>query len=97
MLNYSSTWANLSSVNGSISTAVLNTYTISLGAYAWFLVIFATMIVVYLRTQSSGLAIFVGVLFFALAQAFVGLVGQGIFVLLVILGIAIMLYRLWKG
>ncbi len=97
VLNYSSAYANLTDVNGSLVQAAVNTYTIPLGAWAWFLVIFATMMVVYIKTQSTGLMIFVGLIFFSLAQVFVGLVGQTTFYTIIVIGLAILLFRFWKG
>lgn len=97
MLNYSSAWGNLTDLNGSITQAVINTYTIPLGSWIWFLAIFSTVMIVYIKTQSTGMAVFVGLLFFALAQSFVGLVGNSIFVIILILGLTFLLFRLWKG
>lgn len=97
MLNYSSSWGNLSSVNGSLAQAAVNTYTTSLGPYAWFFAIFATMMITYIKTQNTGLAVFVGLIMFTAAQTFVGLVGNTTFYVLMVLGLALLMYHFWRG
>lgn len=97
MMNYSSAWSNLSSVNGSIVQSAVNVYTTSLGTWVWFLAIFVTIMVVYIKTQSTGIAVFVGLMFFALAQSLVGLVGNTMFVIILIIGLTILLFDLFWG
>jgi hypothetical protein len=97
LLNYSSALNNLTDANGSLAQAAVNTYTTSLGPWAWFFVIFATMMAVYIKTQSTGLAVFVGLLFFSAAQLFVGLVGNTTFYVLIVLGLALLLFHFWRG
>lgn len=94
-INYASALGNLSS--GNLTGATTLAYTLGLGVYAWFIVMFGTMAVVYIKTQSAGLTVFIGMLWFSVLQVTLGVVGDGIFYTLISLGLAFVLYQLWKG
>jgi hypothetical protein len=84
-------------MNGSITQAAVGTYTVAIGAWAWFLAIFITMIAVYIKSQSTGTALIIGLLFFTVAQTFIGIVGNTVFYTLIVIGLAILLFKWWRG
>jgi len=95
-ISYSAATQNLTS--GNLSGVATLAYTTPLGQYAWFLAIFATMIVVYIKTQSVGLTVFIGLLFFTVAQTMVGITGDSVFYTMIVIGVAILLFQVWwKG
>ena len=94
-ISYAAAYQNLTS--GNLTGAAVLTYTTPLGAYAWFLVIFATMMITYIKTQSTGLTVFVGLILLTAAQTFIGIVGDSLFYTLIVLGLAILMFKLWKG
>jgi hypothetical protein len=84
-------------MSGNFTSASVQAYTLPLGAWAWFIAIFITMIAVYIKTQSTGATIIIGLLFLTLAQTFIGVVGSTLFYTLIVLGLAILLFKLWRG
>lgn len=84
-------------MDGNVTTAAVGTYSVALGAWAWFLAIFITMVAVYIKSQSTGTALIIGLLFFTVAQVFVGVVGNTVFYTLIVIGLAILLFKWWRG
>lgn len=95
VLNYTSAFQNLTS--GNISNAVVQTYDVTLGSYAWFLGGFATALMIYVKTQNVGLVSLWMILWMAVARYWLNYVGDAFFFAIVLLGITITFYRVWRG
>lgn len=93
-INYTSA---INLLNGGNTTqAVVATYTTPLGVYAWFLVTIATLIMVYIKTQSAGLTAMVGLVFLSAARFYLGIIGDGVFLTVMAFCIMIVIFRFWK-
>lgn len=82
--------------DGNITNAIISTYTTPLGAYAWWLVVLATLLITYIKTQSAGLTTMVGMVFLFGAKIYLGAIGDGMFWTLTILGGTILFVQFWR-
>lgn len=94
-LNYTPAVQKFMAMN--VTEAAVQVYTIPLGSFAWFLVIFATLIIVYIKTQSTALTSMIGILFLLFTKIYLGVIGDTLFYTLLVLSITIILYKVWKG
>lgn len=92
---YDQAFQNLTS--GNLTNAAVLTYTLPLGSFAWFFVIFVTLMVTYIKTQNFGITLILGVVMLAVLQTAVGLVGAGVFWAIIAISIAIILFRYTRG
>lgn len=82
--------------NGNMTDAVLATYTTPLGPYAWWLVLFATLLITYVKTQSTGLTTMIGMILLFGMKTYLGAVGDGMFWTLLVLGATILFVQFWR-
>lgn len=99
-ISYETAIANLT--NGNVTEAVIMSYTIPLGSIAWLLLIFATMMATYIKTQSTGLSALVGMLSISALQGYTTYFGtpilnDGMFFIIIVLGLAVLLFNFWKS
>lgn len=95
VFNYSNAIANLTS--GNITGAIVQTYTVSLGTYAWFLCAFATVMMMYIKTQNVGMTAITMMLWGIVAKAYLGGTGDVLFYVITALCITVVLVKLWRG
>lgn len=94
-LDYTPAIGNLT--NGNITSAIVQTFTIPLGNYVWFLAIFVTLMLVYIKTQSVGVTVIIGVLFVTFAHSYLGIVGDSMFYVFMVVCVMVLLFKFWKG
>lgn len=94
-LDYTTAINNLTA--GNFSGAIVSTYTIPLGAYAWFFLAFLTLLMTYIKTQSAGMTSMVALLWAIAAKQYLGPVGDTIFYAVIVVALAIVMFKLWKG
>lgn len=92
-LNYSSAYANL--LDGNISQAVILTYYTPLGPYLWWLVILGTLLITYIKTQSTGITTMIGMILLFGLRFYLGAVGDFTFYILLTIGAAILMFQFW--
>lgn len=92
-LDYSTAFANLTA--GNFSGAIIQTYETPLGSFAWIAAVFATLMMVYIKTQDAGVTSIVAILWLFFARFYLGVVGDLFFTAVLILGICVVLVRFW--
>lgn len=95
------TWWNLLTA-GKFFDAVIASYTSILGAWFYFLILFLSMVMIYIKTTNFGTTVLTGMIILAGFLPFAATLSGVTFVLpliygLIVLGIAIILYKLFKG
>lgn len=81
--------------NGDLSGFVLGTYTDIIGDFFWALVFLGCLTPIYIRTQSIGYMAILWVILGSLLELVVPAAGASLGKILLILGLAVVLYRIF--
>lgn len=95
VLNYTPLTDSL--LNGSVTSAITGTYTLSLGGYAFFLAFFATIVLMYVKTQSLEMTAATSITLMIAGRHLLGIIGDPIFYAITVLSLAVVMFKFWKG
>lgn len=82
---------------GNLTGATLLTYTTPLGTFFYFIILFATIAMVYIKTQSVAITAMASILLYLAMRAYVMFVGETVFFLTAVLCLTVLMFKLWKG
>lgn len=93
-LNYSAAYNPL--LAGNITDAVIATYYTPLGPYLWWIVVFGTLLITYIKTQSAGITTMIGIVLLFGLRFYLGAVGDFTFYIMLTIGGAILMFQFWN-